>query len=165
VPQPITPTPQKAGDKIHYEDYEVGKTYAYGRYEVTKEEIIEFATEFDPQAHHIDEAAAKRSLAKGLFASGWHSCAMFMRMLYEGLLKDSASLGAGGIEEVKWVKPVRPGMVLSARSTCTGMRLSKSRPGVGLVDLTHEVVDRNGEVVMTSANTQFIALRNPSGAA
>jgi acyl dehydratase len=148
-------------DKLHWEDIEIGKPVTYGRYEVTKDEIFEFAAAYDPQAHHLDEEVAKHGPTKGLCASGWHTCAMFMRLLCDGLLKNSTSLGAAGIEETKWLKPVRPGDVLSARSTCTEKRALRSRPGVGTARWSHEVLNQNGEVVMLSANAQFIRIRHP----
>lgn len=149
---------------LHWEDVEVGKPNTYGAYEVTKAEIFEFARAYDPQPHHIDEEAAKLSLVKGLCASGWHSCAMFMRLLYDGVLKNAASLGAPGIEEVKWMKPVRPGHVLKARSVCTSKRLMGSRPGVGICQMRHEILNQHDEVLMTMENAQFLAVRDPGAA-
>jgi acyl dehydratase len=146
---------------IHWEDIAVGQTLEYGGYKVTKEEIFEFAGEFDPQAHHLDEEAAKKSLTKGLCSSGWHSCAMFMRMMCDGYLVKAASLGASGVDETRWTRPVRPGDVLKARSTAVSKRVSKSRPGVGLIHFKHEILNDKDELVMTSENTQFIAVRNP----
>lgn len=150
--------------RLHWEDVEIGVARTYGSYAVTKEEIFEFARVYDPQPHHIDEEAAKLSLVKGLCASGWHSCAMFMRLLYDGVLKDAASLGAPGIDEVKWIKPVRPGHVLKARSVCTSKRLMGSRPGVGICMMQHEILNQNDELLMTMQNAQFLAVRNPVAA-
>ncbi len=150
--------------KLHWEDVEVGHSRTYGAYEVTKEEIFEFARAYDPQPHHIDEEAAKLSLVKGLCASGWHSCAMFMRLLYDDVLKDAASLGAAGIEEVKWMKPVRPGHVLKARSVCVEKRLMNSRPGVGICKMRHEILNQHDELLMTMENAQFLAVRDPVAA-
>ena len=150
--------------KRHWEDIEVGQPLVYGAYPVTKEEIFEFAHAYDPQPHHIDEEAAKLSLVKGLCASGWHSCAMFMRVLCDGLLADSASLGAAGIDEVRWMKPVRPGHVLRARSTCLDKRLMRSRPGVGICRMRHEVLNQHDELLMTMENSFFIAVRDPAKA-
>lgn len=151
-------------DKLHWEDIPVGHVMTYGAYAVTKDEIIEYAREYDPQPHHIDEEAAKLSLTKGLCASGWHSCAMFMRILCEGILEKSTSLGAAGIEEVKWLKPVRPGFVLKVRSSCVGKRLLKSRPGVGIWQWKHELMNQDDEVVMTVEGAQFLRVRNPGTA-
>ena len=149
---------------LHWEDVEVGRPNTYGAYTVTKDEIFEFARAYDPQPHHVDEEAARLSLTKGLCASGWHTCAMFMRILYDGVLKDAASLGASGIEEVKWIKPVRPGFVLKARSVCTGKRLMNSREGVGIAQMKHEILDQDDELLMTMENAQFLAVRNPAKA-
>lgn len=155
----------KAEDtKLHWEDIEVGRTLAYGAYPVTKDEIFEYARAYDPQPHHIDEEAAKLSLTKGLCASGWHSCAIFMRMFYDGMLANAASMGGPAIDEVKWMKPVRPGHVLSARSTCVEKRLMKSRPGVGICKMHHEVLNQDGELLMTMDNPFFIAVRDPATA-
>lgn len=148
----------------HWDDVEVGRTETYGAYAVTKEEIFAFARAYDPQPHHIDEEAAKRSLVGGLCASGWHTCAMFMRVLYDGVLVRAASMGAPGIEEVKWSKPVRPGHVLSARSVCTGKRVLASRPSVGIAQMKHEIVNQHGDLLMTMENAQFLAVRDPEAA-
>lgn len=149
---------------LHWEDVEVGTPRTYGAYTVTKDEIFAFARAYDPQPHHVDEEAAKLSLTKGLCASGWHTCAMFMRILYDGVLKDAASLGAAGIEEVKWLKPVRPGHVLKARSVCVGKRLMTSREGVGIAQMKHEILNQDDELLMTMENAQFLAVRDPAKA-
>ena len=151
-------------DLLHWEDVEVGTPNTYGAYEVTKEEIFEYATIYDPQPHHIDEEAAKKSLVGGLCASGWHTCAMFMRVLYDGVLKNAASLGTSGIDEVRWMKPARPGHILSAKSVCTSKRLMTSRPGVGICQMKHEIYNQHGEMVMTMENAQFLGVRDPDAA-
>lgn len=148
-------------DKLHWEDMEVGRAFEYGAYPVTKDEIIEFARAYDPQAHHVDEEAAMLSLTQGLCASGWHSCAMVMRLMYDGYLKNAASLGAPGIDEVKWLKPVRPGHILKSRSVCTEKRVMGSRPHVGICRMRHEIMNQHGEVLMIMEHAQFLALRNP----
>ena len=166
--QPPARTPARVtfpADKIHWEDVVVGEPVTYGAYEVTKDEIIAYARAYDPQPHHVDEEAAKLSLTKGLCASGWHSCAMFMRVFYEGMLKNAASMGAAGIEEAKWLKPVRPGFVLSVRSTCLEKRLLRSRPGVGTAKMSHEMLNQHGEVLMAIENSQFMGVRDPANAA
>jgi len=153
-----------ARDKRHYEDIVVGAPFEYGAYEVTKDEIFAFAHAYDPQPHHIDEEAAKLSLVKGLCASGWHSCAMFMRMFYDGVLAGSASMGGPAIDDVKWKKPIRPGHVLKARSTCVEKRVMRSRPNVGICRMQHEVLNQDDELVMTMENAFFIAVRHPAAA-
>ena len=100
-----------AGSRLYWEDLEVGRVEHFGHYEVTKEEIIEFASTYDPQAMHLDEEAAKHTVAGGLCASGFHTCAMLMRMLCDGFLVESNSMGSPGIETLKWRRPVRPGDV------------------------------------------------------
>lgn len=150
--------------KRHFEELEVGKPYEYGGYKVTKDEIFAFAHAYDPQPHHIDEEAAKLSLVKGLCASGWHSCAMFMRMFYDGVLADCASMGGPAIDEVKWMRPVRPGHVLKARSTCLEKRVMRSRPWVGICKMRHEVFNQADELLMTMENSFFIKVRSPEGA-
>ena len=158
----MTPIPSSIfpSHLVHWDDLVVGETVQYGAYLVTKEEIFAYARAYDPQPHHVDEEAAKLSLTKGLCASGWHSCAMFMRMMYDGRLKGSASMGAPGIDEVKWLKPVRPGFVLKARTTCVSKRPMASRPGVGIAVVAHEVLNQDDEVLMTSQNAQLLAIRD-----
>src|SRR4051812_46542778 len=121
-------------DYLHFEDFHTGQTYDYGAYRVTREEIVAFAKEFDPQPQHLDEEAARKTLLGKLCASGWHTCAMLMRMNVDGMLGHSAGLGAPGIDEVKWIKPVLPGDVLSTRAVIGRTRASASRPDMGLVE-------------------------------
>ncbi len=148
--------------KLYFEDVEVGQTFTYGTYTVTKDEIFEFAHAFDPQPHHIDEDAAMKALTRGLCASGWHSCAMFMRLHYDGWLSGYASLGASGIDELKWLKPVRPGHVLKGRTAIVETRTSKSRPDVGIVRVKHEMLNQSDEVLLSMELSQFIRVRNPN---
>jgi acyl dehydratase len=149
---------------IHFEDIVVGETVAFGRKVVSKDEIIAFARAFDPQPFHLDEEAAKSSLIGRLCASGWHSCAMLMRMLADEVLNKAASLGSPGLEEVKWLKPVFPGDALTARYTCTAKRVLGSRPGVGLCSMLFEMFNQNGDVVMTWTGGQFFKVRTPGAA-
>jgi acyl dehydratase len=136
--------------RIHYEDFEVGQVRMCGPRLVTREDIIEFASEFDPQPMHLDEEAAQKSMLKGLSASGWHSCALQMRLIADGLVLNSSSMGSPGIEEVKWVKPVRPGDELSVRLTVLEKRESKSRPELGFVRQRGEMLNQRGELVLDS---------------
>ena len=150
--------------RICYEDFEVGSVRSYGPRRVTREEIIEFATEFDPQPMHLDEEAANRSMLKGLSGSGWHSCAIMMRMIYDGLLRESSSLGAPGVDEVRWIRPVRPDDELTIKLTCLEKRDMKSRPHVGVVRHALEMTNAKGEIVMTSAYSGFFGKRDPGAA-
>jgi len=150
--------------RICYEDFEVGRVRTYGPRLVTREEIIEFATEFDPQPMHLDEESANKSMLKGLSGSGWHTCAIMMRMIYDGFLRESSSLGAPGVDEVRWVRPVRPNDELSIKLTCLEKRDMNSRPHVGIVRHALEMTNAKGETIMTSAYSGFFGKRNPGAA-
>jgi acyl dehydratase len=100
----------------YFEDVQVGDVMRFGRYEVTREEIVEYARQFDPQPFHLDEEAAKASMFGGLIASGWHTGAMFIRMVVEHMTPVHATSGAMGFDDLKWIRPVRPGDVLSVES-------------------------------------------------
>lgn len=134
---------------MYFEDFEVGACQEYGRYEVTKEEIIEFASRFDPQPFHLSEEAGKAMHFGGLCASGWHTCAMAMNMTVANMPAESAALGSPGIDELRWTKPVFPGDVLRMKSTIVGKRESRSRPDMGTLFLENEVINQNDETVMT----------------
>jgi acyl dehydratase len=144
---------------LHFEDFVPGEVLTYGHYHLTREEIIAFAAEYDPQPFHMDEVAGAASLLGGLAASGWHGCAILMRLNCDGFLLDAASMGAPGIDEVKWLRPLRPGMVLSVRRTVLEARASKSRPGMGLVKFLFELMTQTGEVVLTQEGSIMFGRR------
>ena len=129
---------------LHFEDFAVGQVIDLGSYAVTAAEIREFASEFDPQPFHLDEAAGRASLLGGLAASGWHVCAMFMRLLADGWLNKSASMGSNGVPEVKWLKPVLAGEVLSGRVTILTKRVSSKRPEMGIFQCLFELFNQAG---------------------
>lgn len=135
--------------KFYWEDLYVGKVIEFGPRDVTSEEIIEFARRYDPQPFHTDPEAAKHSIYGGLIASGWHTCAMLMRMLYDGVLVRAASLGSPGVDSVRWLKPVRPGDTLRARMTVVEARASRSKVDRGMIKSKWEVFNQNDELVMT----------------
>ncbi len=108
----------------------------------------EFAAEFDPQPMHLDEEAAKHSMLKGLAGSGWHLCAIWMRMVWEGFISRIESMGAPGVKEVRWVSPLRPGDDLTLDVEVLGLRESKSRPDLGFVHLKNEIRNASGQVLM-----------------
>jgi acyl dehydratase len=145
--------------KRYFEDFSVGQVAELGPRLVTREEIVTFAGQFDPQPMHMDEEAAKQSMLGGLAASGWHTSAIMMRMIVDDFLGDVASMGAPGIDEVKWLKPVRPGDRLTVRGTVQGVRASQSKPDRGFVSLLWEVTNDRGELVMTLACPQMIERR------
>jgi acyl dehydratase len=93
----------------YFEDFEVGKVFDMGTRTVTEDEIVAFATQFDPQPFHVDSEAAAQSLYGGIIASGWHTCGLIMRLMVDGMLRDSSSMGSPGIDEIRWLKPVRGG--------------------------------------------------------
>jgi acyl dehydratase len=143
-----------------FEDLTPGRVFDLGSRTVTAEEIIRFANEFDPQDFHIDEAAGKASILGGLSASGWHTCAIMMRMFYDSLLHWSSSEGAPGVDVIEWRKPVRAGDVLTASTKVIDSRPLKSRPGIGLVHVIHTVTNQNGETVMTMENPGMFRMRS-----
>ena len=135
--------------KYYFEDLVVGGAYEYEGRAISREEIVAFAREFDPQPFHVDEEAASRSVYGGLIASGWHTVALCMRMLVDGFVNESASLGSPGADEIRWLKPVRPGDTLHLRAECIETTSSRSRPTRGRVRFRYEVKNQRGEVVMT----------------
>lgn len=141
--------------KRYFEDFTVGQTLALPERHVTRAEMIAFAAEFDPQPFHLDERAAATDLTGGLFASGWHVCALLMRMLCDAYLVDAACMGSPGIETLKWRRPVRPGDRLSGASTVLELRRSATRPEMGIVRFRHEVVNQTGETVVLMENPIF----------
>jgi acyl dehydratase len=147
--------------RIYYEDFEVGATLRFGRHEVTKEAIIAYAREFDPQPMHLDEEAAKGSLLGGLAASGWHVCAMMMRMCWDGFIHETASMGSPGIEEVRWMRPVRPGHILSLERTVLDKRRSESRADMGLVKFRFDLFAQDGERLGRMENWYMVGVREP----
>ena len=139
--------------KLHWEDFQPGAVAVYGPRLVTREEIVAFAAEFDPQPMHLDEAAAAGTILGGLGASGWHTCCLMMRMIADGFLLNSNSMGAPGIEAVRWLAPLRPGTRIRVRSTVLETRASNSRPEMGLAKMNFEVLDDADAVVMTLITT------------
>ncbi|MGQ0621074.1 MAG: MaoC family dehydratase [Panacagrimonas sp.] len=133
----------------YFEDFHVGEVIELGTCSVSEKEIIEFATQFDPQSFHIDREAAAKSNFGGLIASGWHSCSLLMRLMVDSLIKESASMGSPGIDEIRWLLPVRPGDRLSARYRVTDVKPSTSKPDRGVVFCATELVNGEGQTVMT----------------
>jgi acyl dehydratase len=133
------------GEFLHFEDFELGQVIDLGSYPVTADEIREFANEFDPQRFHLDSKAAEASLLGGLAASGWHVCSMFMRLLADGWLNKTASMGSNGVPEVKWLKPVYAGETLSGAVTIISKRVSSKRPEMGIFQCLFELTSEAGE--------------------
>jgi acyl dehydratase len=145
--------------KLHWEDFSPGRVFQHGPRRVTREEIVGFAAEFDPQPMHLDEAAARATLLSGLSASGWHSCCILMRMCTDSFVLNSASMGAPGVDEVKWLRPIRPGDALTLRATVLEIRASNSRPDMGFVRFMFELLNQAGECAMTLTTSLMMGRR------
>jgi len=143
----------------YLEDFSEGQVFELGEETVSEAELLEFARRYDAQPFHVDREAAKKSMYGGLITSGWHTSAIFMGLLVRGLLYEVASLGAGGIDEMKWLKPVRPGDRLRARLTILGRRPSTKHPGRGLVNCLGEMFNQEGERVLSIRWSAMIARR------
>lgn len=143
----------------YFEDFTAGETFALGSHTVTEERIIAFAKEFDPQPFHLDDARARDSIYGGLIASGWHTAAIFMRMFVDGVLNDAASMGSPGIDELRWLKPVRPGDTLRGRGTVVALVPSTRRSDRGTVRSTFELLNDRNEVVLRMTGNNIIARR------
>ena len=144
----------------YLEDITVGETLEFGRYEVTAEEIIDYARRYDPQPIHLDDDAAREAGLGGLIASGWHSVGMYMRMLVDDVLVGGSAMPSPGADEIRWLKPVRPGDVLSIRGEALEARPSRSKPDRGIVRWRYEMINQDGEAVMSLIAIGF-AQRRP----
>ncbi len=133
----------------YFEDFEIGAVFELGSVTVDAADIVEFAERYDPQPFHVDPDAAAASPFGGLIASGWHTCAMFMRLFADGILLDSSSQGASGMEELRWLAPVRPGDTLSGRFTIVDANPSSTRPGRGTVHFLSEMLNQDGVIVLS----------------
>lgn len=149
-------------DKVHWEDMEVGSVRELGSVTPTREQILDFARQFDPQPFHLDDEAAQASVFGGLCASGWHTCAMAMRLMVDNFLSDSTSLGSPGLDSLKWLKPVFPGDTLTLRHTVLDRRAMGSRPDVGLVRTLWELHNQNGDQVLRMDGWGMFRRRTPA---
>ena len=157
-----SPAPSLRNIRWYWEDFPVGHVREFGAMPVTREAVLAFATQFDPQPFHLDDAAAEASLFGKLSASGWHTCAMVMRMMCDEYLLESSSLGSPGIDSLRWTQPVYPGDTLSLRLTTLEARPMASRPSVGLVLSKWEVLNQRREVVLTMQGWGMFGRREPS---
>ena len=142
-----------------FEDYLPGAVFEYGNIRVTEAEIIEFARRYDPQYMHVDAEAAARGRFGGLVASGWHTAAVTMRLVVDNFLPKAASLASPGLDELRWLKPVRPGDVLRIRVTVVEATPSRSRPDRGMVRSVVETLNQDGDVVMSMKPMNIIRRR------
>lgn len=134
---------------LHLDDFAVGQIFDLGQHAFAEEEILAFATQFDPQPFHIDQEAAAASNFGGLIASGWHTGSVFMRLLVDGLLVRCASMGSPGVDELRWLAPVRPGDVLTAMLHIEDVRPSKSRPDRGFITTRAVLTNQDAVEVFT----------------
>jgi len=146
----------------YFEDFPEGYSQDLGTFRLSADEIMAFARQYDPQPMHVDPEAGRASVYGSLIASGWHTAASFMRLLVDGVLGDSASMGSPGIENLRWLKPVRPDEPLRARFAVIESRTSNSRPDWGIVRSRGEVVNQDDEVVMRLEAVNFFG-RRPHG--
>ena len=146
----------------YWEDFPIGSTREFGAMPVTREDVLAFATRFDPQPFHLDDDAAKNSLFGKLSASGWHTCAMTMRITCDAVLLQSSSLGSPGLENIRWHQPVYPGDVLSVRLSTVDARPMASRASVGLVLSKWETLNQPGVVVLSMQGWGMFGRRTPA---
>jgi acyl dehydratase len=149
---------------LAFEDFKPGRFGTFGPRRVTREEILAFAAEFDPQPMHLDEAAAQKSMLKGLSGSGWHLGAILMRMLVDGFIGRAASLGSPGVNEMRWLAPLRPGDDLTLDVDVVEARISRSRPETGIVTFKGTVRNAAG-VVLCEMESPIIVRRRTEAAA
>jgi acyl dehydratase len=148
---------------LTFEDFPPGRLGTFGPHHVSREDILAFAAEFDPQPMHLDEEAAKRSMLNGLAGSGWHLCSIMMRMMFDGFIGRTASMGSPGVNEVRWLAPLRPGDDLLLDIDVTEARLSRSRPATGIVTFKATVRNTGGEMLCEMV-TPIIVRRRESAA-
>lgn len=150
----------RSDPEIYFEDLEEGQTEVFGSYEVTKEEIVQFGEQYDPQLIHTDPVAAADSVFGGLIASGWHTTAICMRIMVDSHVSKSSALGGLGVDELRWPNPVRPGDVLSVEWTVVDKRYSDSRADRGIVQTRVRLRDQEDEAKLLMKPIGLYALRD-----
>ncbi len=144
------------GTKIYWEDFKVGDQKFLGSLKITKEEILSFAERYDPQYFHINEDEAKKSVFNGLIASGWQTCSLIMRIICDSYLINTSSFGSPGIENLKWLKPVRPNDEINLYRKVLSTRQSKSNPIIGIVMVLFKAFNQKDELVLEMTVCQMI---------
>jgi acyl dehydratase len=147
--------------ELYLEDLHVGDRFESDTFEVTEENIIQFARDFDPQAFHLDTKAAEQSVFKGLAASGWHTAAMTMRLFVTGGLRLAGGSVGMGVDELRWPRPVRPGDTLRLQTEIVDVRASRSKPDRGIIRIRNVTTNQHGEVVQTFL--AFVMVRRRTG--
>lgn len=149
---------------LTFEDFKPGHFGTFGPRHVTREEILAFAAEFDPQPMHLDEAAAQKSMLRGLSGSGWHLGSIMMRMLVDGFIGRSASLGSPGVNEMRWLAPLRPGDDLTLDVDVIEARVSRSRPNTGIITFKGTIRNARGEVLCEMESPIILGRRDGASA-
>jgi acyl dehydratase len=144
---------------LTFEDFPPGRFGSFGPRRVTREEILAFAAEFDPQPMHLDEEAAKRSMLGGLSGSGWHLCSIMMRMMFDGFIGRTASLGSPGVNELRWLAPLRPGDDLTLDIEVAEARVSRSRPDTGIVTFRSIIRNAAGDALCEMVSPILVGRR------
>jgi acyl dehydratase len=148
--------------KHYWEDFPPGWTYESGARVLSAADIVAFASDWDPQRFHVDEQAAKQTPFGGLIASGWQSCGVAMRLMCDGYLLESACVGSPGIEELRWLKPVRPGDALRLRATALESTPSQKQAGRGTTLFRWELLNQEDTVVLSMRGRQYFVRRTPA---
>ena len=146
----------------YFDDLKVGDRFKSDLLEVTEKQIIEFARDFDPQVFHLEPASAERTIFKGLIASGWDTAAITMRLFVQTLNFAEGAIGLG-VDELRWPNPVRPGDLLTVETEIVDLRLSRSKPGYGIIRLRNVTTNQRGEVVQTMLASAMVPRRKVSG--
>ena len=146
-------------DPRYWDDYQIGMRFALGSTTFTTGEIVEFARQFDPQGFHVDAAAARQSMFGGLIASGWHVTSKLMRLFVDNYIDQRTALGSPGLDQVRWLKPVRPGDTLTAWAECADKVPSRSRPEMGIIHEHWGATNQNGELVVTVKGINMVRRR------
>ena len=150
--------------QLYWEDFAPGRVFEHGPRRLSREEMVAFAAAYDPQPMHLDEAAAAASMMGGLCASGWFACCILMRMAVDGFLHDSTSMGAPGVDEVKWLQPIRPDDAVTLRATVLDTRASRSRPEMGFVRIEYALFNAAGARVLNLTTSMMMERRKAGGA-
>ncbi|HEV2239361.1 MAG TPA: MaoC family dehydratase [Ktedonobacterales bacterium] len=147
----------------YFEDFHVGEHATLGSHAITRDEILAFARQFDPQPFHVDEERAKASIYGGLIASGWHTASLMMRLIVDGWANDTAGMGSPGVDDLRWLVPVRPGDTLTASITVREVTPSTRRTDRGSVHSLCELRNQDGQVVLRAIGINIVARRPAAG--
>jgi acyl dehydratase len=146
----------------YFEDYQAGAVFEFGPFTINEQEIIEFALKYDPQIMHLDPEKAKHTPYRGLIASGWHSVALGCRVYVENFISAVANIGSPGVDELRWLLPVRPGDVFMLRVTVLESKPSRSKQDRGLGTSQCDMINQHGQVVTTAKVMNLLLRRNPA---